>query len=179
MKNIFILAFLFCGQFVSAAKNSQCTDKWVPIKIKRFSGFTEASLSKEVQIAKLVTPSPDQQSTYEKSFEMGKYRFVRNDKNWDIYRKNEKGGFELKRRSGQFSIDTDQNIYAQVMPTGEINIRKTTVGYGNEFNVFFTPTEISLKNSEGQSIFQHPCVEIKKIIANPIKNSSAPAGTKK
>jgi hypothetical protein len=151
MKNIFIVALFCFSQWVFAIDIVPCSEKWVPIKMPGFSGSTKSSLLKKVQIAKLINPSNDQVSTYDKSFEMGKYRFVRNGNQWDIYRKNDEGKYEAKKISGQFLIDTDQNIYAEAMSTGELTIRKVTAGLENEIKVFFTPEKIAIKNMKNNT----------------------------
>jgi hypothetical protein len=155
MKNIFILAFLFFGISQNlVAETANCTKEAVPLKMKNFSGYTENELKIEKQVAKLTAPSADQESTFDKSFEIGKYRFVRNSDRWDIYRKNNDGKFELKKVTGKFLVDADQSIWATLREDGTINIHRNVVGdqYQNEFNVRFTKKQISIKSLQGKEL---------------------------
>ena len=140
-----------------------------------FSGYGE-QLKKTKQVAQLVTPSSEQASTFEKSFEIGKYRFVRNDQVWDIYRKNENGEFEKKDIKGKFQVDADQKIWATVRSDGSINIHRNISGdeYQKEMNVFFTKKEVYILDADKNKIFSYEnCGNVQASSVKPTLNSNS------
>ncbi len=171
MKNIFILTYLFFGISQNlSAQAVNCTKKAVPLRLKNFSGYTEGELSIEKQVAQLITPSADQESSFDKSFEIGKYRFVRNADHWDIYRKNNDGKFELKKLSGKFLVDSDQSIWATLREDGTINIHRNVAGdqYQNEFNVKFSKKEISITDLKANKILVYANCNSQSATSKPI-----------
>lgn len=156
MKKLYFLVLMAFSINLFSQEQVNCSSKPVAVKMAGFSGYG-AELKKTKQIAQLVNPASDQTSTFEKSFEIGKYRFVRNDKTWDIYRKNENGQFDKKNISGKFQVDADQKIWATVRADGSINIHRNVSGdeYQKEFNVFFNKKEVKIVDSEQKTILSY------------------------
>jgi hypothetical protein len=165
MKKIFILT-LFVSFQVYAEDQVNCSSKTVPIKMAGFSGYGE-ELKKTKQIAQLVNPASDQPSSFEKSFEIGKYRFVKIEKGWDIYRKNENGQFQKKNITGKFQVDADQKIWATVRADGSINIHRNVAGedYQKEFNVFFNKKEVSIVDSQKNALLSYKNCNTEKTVS--------------
>lgn len=163
MKKLYFLILLALSQNLFSQEQVNCSTKPVAIKMAGFSGYGK-ELKKTKQIAQLVNPASDQPSSFEKSFEIGKYRFVRNDKTWDVYRKNENGQFEKKNITGKFQVDADQKIWATVRADGSINIHRNVAGddYQKEFNVFFNKKEISIVDSQQNAMLSYKNCNIEK-----------------
>lgn len=168
---IYTALVLFYSLHGFATPKSDCSSKNVSIKLPGFSGYGE-ELKKVKQIAQIITPTSDQPSTFEKSFEIGKYRFVRNDQTWDIYRKNENGEFEKKDIKGKFQVDADQKIWATVRSDGSINIHRNISGdeYQKEMNVFFTKKEVYILDADKNKIFSYE--NCRNVQAIPVKSTS-------
>ena len=156
MKRIFFLIVAICSLHAYSQQQVNCSPKSVAVKMAGFSGYG-AELKKTKQIAQLVNPASDQPSTFEKSFEIGKYRFVKIEKGWDIYRKNENGQFEKKNISGKFLVDADQKIWATVRADGSINIHRNISGdeYQKEINVFFNKKEVNIVDSQQNTLLSY------------------------
>jgi hypothetical protein len=176
MKNLIIPILLFSINALAVQRRA-CSEKTVQIKMPGFSGYGE-ELKKTKQIAQLVRPSKEQISSFDKSFEIGKYRFVRNDQAWDIYRKNEMGEYEKKVVQGKFQVDADQKIWATVRSDGSINIHRNVSGddYQKEMNIFFTNKEIYILDSNRNKLFSYENCEPSKqssLNSSPNKQNSA------
>lgn len=156
MKKLYFLILMAFSLNLFSQEQVNCSSKSVAVKMAGFSGYGE-ELKKTKQIAQLVNPASDQASTFEKSFEIGKYRFVRNDKTWDIYRKNDDGQFEKKSITGKFQVDADQKIWATVRADGSINIHRNVSGdeYQKEFNVFFNKKEVTIVDSQQNTLLSY------------------------
>ncbi len=180
MKNIFIVAFLFYGLAVFSAETADiktipCTKNSVPIRMKNFWGMSKKETEFEKQVAELVNPSSGQISSYDKSFEIGKFRFVRNKYSWDIYRKNDNDDqltliprTEIHYRE-QFAVNTAKNIWVTIKPNGVIHVRRNVVGLENEFEVHYTSTNITLKNSENKDFLRYMNCTVVNLPPDPSK----------
>jgi hypothetical protein len=181
MKNIFIVAFLFSG-LVRAETVVQCAKESVAVPLIGFTGFGTAA-NKDNKIAKLISPNQDQDSTFDKSFEIGIYRFVRNEKKWDIYRKDKiTGKYEFKNKMpNTFLIDADQSIWVNVRADGMLNIRRVSGDseLQKEVNVIFSKKEITVQDLNRQALFRYVNCDRSVTQTSSSKSALPPAQTGK
>ncbi len=177
MKNQIIVAVLFCisATFVQAQNSKNCSDP-IDLKTKGFLGFGKEA-EKEKTIARFLEQKISDTSTYNKSFEIGKYQFVKTKTDWEIYRKNDSGKYEL-RTDLKFPIKVfaDHPIYVSQRPNSILEVRRNTDDtYSKSLTVQFKDKEIVIQDGVMKSI--PLCTTPAKASAAGNKNS--PAGTGK
>ena len=176
MKNQIIVAVLFLvsATFTQAQNSKNCSDP-IDLKTKGFLGFGKEA-EKEKTIARFLEQKISDTSTYSKSFEIGKYQFVKTKTDWEIYRKNDSGKYEL-RSDLKFPIKVfaDHPIYVSQRPNSILEVRRNTDDtYSKSFTVQFKDKEIVIQDGAMKSILL--CPKTAKSTAPAIKNGASAVG---
>lgn len=138
-----------------AADTISCSNKKIDIKAKGFTGFgAEAKKTKTIGYLSLDN-SPD--AIYQRSFEIGRYRFSREGSEWSIYRKNDDGVFEL-RKDVHFpvKISADQPLYVSQRDKNVLELRRNTDSANSiSMTLVFGKETIEAKEQNGSPILTY------------------------
>lgn len=156
MKNLKLIALLLIlTNTAFAIEKHNCTDKKIEVKAKGFMGYG-AEAQKEKSIGR-ISSTTSAASTYQRSFETGRYRFVKESDAWAIYRKNDQDVYEL-RKDIKFpvKVSIDQPIYVSQRDKNVLEIRRNTDDKNStSMTVVFGPAQMNVKDRDGKEILSY------------------------
>lgn len=163
-----IILMLAIGYRVFAADSYNCSDKNIEIKAKGFTGY--GAQAQKIKTVGRLSPTTSEASTYQRSFEIGFYRFVKEADVWAVYRKNDQGVYLLKREI-QFpvKVSIDQPIYVSKRDKNVLEVRRNTDDKNSTFmTIVFGREKMNVNDSEGNSILLYNlCPTVKKPASIP------------
>lgn len=166
-----ILFLLILTQNAFAVDSLSCSTDDIEIKATGFLGLgQEAKIEKT--IGKLTTRT-NETSIYERSFEIGAYRFVKEKDGFITYRKNEAGAYAQLDIKGQVKVSNDHPIFVSNREGNTLIIRRLGDDKNKqEMIIIFDKNQMSVKVNKGGSYS-----EILKYTLCP-KGTSRPPSTK-
>ena len=142
LKLILFLLILAPSSF--AVETLSCSTKDIEIKAAGFLGLG-AETQKVKPIGRLTTRTSET-SIYERSFEIGAYRFVKDISGFVTYRKNDAGAYEQKDIKGQVKVSNDHPIYVNNREGNTLVVRRTGDSKNQqEMIIVFGQNQISVK----------------------------------
>ncbi len=153
---ILITTFYFLFGQHSLGKELPCSaDEKIEIKASGFFGFG-ANAKKEKVIGRLSsTTTPE--SVFERSFEIGRYRFIREASGWSIYRQDQNNNYVL-RKDINFPVKvlTDHPIYVYRRDNNTLEVQRNIVDLEpTSVQILFTPKRIIIRESPTKEILNY------------------------
>lgn len=144
LKLILFLLILAPNSF--AVEMMNCSTSDIEIKAAGFLGLGEKA-KKIKTIGKLTTQTNDN-SSYERSFEIGRYRFVKEKNDFITYRKNDAGTYEQKDNNKPIRVLNDHSIYVSHREGNTLVIRRSGDDKNKqEMTIVFGKKQMSAKIS--------------------------------
>lgn len=150
-----IALLLILAKSVFAVETHNCSDKKIEVKAKGLIGYG-AETQKEKSIGR-ISSTTSETSTYQRSFETGLYRFVKESDTWAIYRKNDQDVYEL-RKDIHFpvKVSIDQPIYVSQRDKNVLEVRRNTDDkYSTSVTVVFGREKMNVKDRDGKEILSY------------------------
>ena len=152
-----LVMILIVGSFATAgaAENIDCNQKTIEIKAAGFSGF--GAEAKKLKAVGRLAKSNLAESAYERTFEIGRYRFERANEKWSVYRKNDQGIFEPRPDIAfPVKVSVDQPLYVSQRDINVLELRRNTDDVNStSMTIVFSPEKIEVKNSAGKPVLTY------------------------
>lgn len=158
-----------------AVEIKPCEDKGkdIAIKVAGFVGTSQKSKAEVQTIGKLTTRTSDN-SNYERSYEIGEYRFVKENDKFITYRKDQTGNYAVFHMQGQVRVSNNPSIDVSKQKDGSLIIRRSAdAGQAQEIRIIFGHKEMLVKHER-----QGQVSDIFKYTLCPTDASAEPAATK-
>ena len=114
------------------------------------------------KILEIVNPDPKQESTYEKAFDFGNFRWVRNKeatKGWDVYQRASptSSWVKLDPTPHEVRIDDKQNLYVKIFSKAQLTVlrKSATDSERKDFYIYTTTDKITIKGTRETSRAAH------------------------
>lgn len=165
-----ILLLLTLAATSDATEFYSCSGRNVEIKSAGFYGYN-AEAKKIKSVGRFSVATSDA-SNYQRSFEIGAYRFAKEGEQWAIYRKNDQGRYELRRElKFPVKVSVDQPIYVSQRSKTVLEVRRNTDDTNStSMTVVFGRSQMEAKDASGKNLVIYTLCPVAK--ASP---DSAPA----
>lgn len=175
-KIILFLLILASNSFAVEIKPCEEKDKDIAIKVVGFTGTSQKSKTEVQTIGKLTTRTSDN-SNYERSYEIGEYRFVKENDKFITYRKDQTGSYAVFHLQGQVRVSNNPSIDVSKQKDGNLIIRRSAdEGQAQEIRIIFGREEMLVKHEkQGRNleIFKYILCPTDPSAGRPSKKTSA------
>lgn len=156
MKQKLLFILVVCSfATAGAAETINCTEKTVEIKAAGFSGF--GAEAKKLKTVGRLSKSTSVESVYERTFEIGRYRFERANDKWTVFRKNDQGVFEYRQDIGfPVKVSVDQPLYVSQRDKNVLEVRRNTDDVNStSMTIVFGGEKIEVRNALGKPVLTY------------------------
>lgn len=150
-KIILFLLILASNSF--AVETVSCTQSDIDIKVAGFLGLGEEA-KKEKTIGKLTTRTGENPS-YQRSFEIGEYRFIKENDKFITYRKDQTGNYAVFHLQDQVRVSNNPSIDVSKQKDGNLIIRRSAdEGQAQEIRIIFGRKEMLVKHEKQGQVLE-------------------------
>ena len=139
-----------------AVEIKPCEDKGkdIAIKVAGFVGTSQKSKAEVQTIGKLTTRTSDK-SNYERSYEIGEYRFVKENDKFITYRKDQMGNYVVFHMQEQVRVSNNPSIDVSKQKDGNLIIRRSAdEGQAQEIRIIFGRKEMLVKHEKQGQVLE-------------------------